>query len=260
LGNLTYLEEKHKQVFKFLDLEMTLLGCLAGAQPKVTSYSEDMRKRSSAQDMVNLYLILCEFDGLHFTKIGLSAGDPMKRDTKAYKKLISQVKVPVEHASLYEGYAIFSGKVNWPGTSEEHKKLAGWSGSTEAIHTTNSELEGVFHESINKIKHFLLAGGDQTSYICDGHILWLLTYAVSNCFDNEANGLRARTPYLIRDHQEEINSRGLSSDPEKLAKTLQGLVRPMRKAINLSALDARIRWRKKMGYAWEKSNLALRLL
>ena len=247
------------KIFRFLTWEEVCRAAQTGSGAEATGYSASPQNIAMMYSEVNLYLVEGVYRETPFTKVGLTVWDDiLKRDEKAYKKVLHQERVRFEHASLYEGYAIFDlGSRHFCG-HDQVMLLHGFNGATEAVPVQSDGNKDCFVDCIERMRK-LIAAGRAIDYLCDGYLASLIGGAASTTFD-AYRYLLSRTPYILKQEydgcafKDVIASRGMPVDHKRLTNFLMQLVGPLREATGLASYEARVDLAKKMGWAYPGYN------
>jgi len=216
--------------------------------PSPTSYSGQKKLAHMAGQLVNLYLVEAEVNGTRFSKIGLTVDDPMWRDSRVYKELICQESVSFELASCYEAFALFRASMFFSGGKDERHHIAGWPGAGEAIFARGREVEVQFRQAVERVSAYFHGGGTIRNYAFEGYVYSLLLFGVPSAHDGNLS-IKYRTPYLVRDFGDVLEERGITRDPDKLARRLASWISPIRQKLKLTTRSKRIEWCRAHGWA-----------
>ena len=121
--------------------------CFAGG-----GYESRMAK--ARRSHAYLYLVDAEVEEHRFRKVGLCfSSNPIERDPKAYKRVLSCTRVKAKEADPFETACLA-----WLKLQMKPKplpvKVRGWAGATEAVNTMNKQVPELFQEILQRCQAF----------------------------------------------------------------------------------------------------------
>ena len=187
---------KRDQIFQFLDDDTVIHSMLNKAYFVSTVFyldfcSWDYESIYMDHESVNVYLVRAERNGQEFYKIGLTLEqDPLKRDKKVYKEVVSCVSVKggarflnESLPELYERYLLWK---CWMSDEISHismdpVKFKGWAGRSEIVQTTDVAVKNIFDQGCDELCKGLELFGPLDIYA----ELSMLCLAIKACWDDE---------------------------------------------------------------------------